>query len=165
MTPLNLSRRYTTPAALVSAASRHRLAHRLAALAREHAVDRDTRRRPGAQEPLHLVAAGEAQKDALLLGLHPLAQHREAERAAERHDRLDDHAAVRRAAERRDELLVDLELVDREAAQIAETRIARAEIVERDLDAERAQLVEPRHRVVRILDQHALGDLEHQPRR
>src|SRR5262249_7395770 len=95
--------------------SRRRLA-RLAA--QDHAVDRGARRRPGEQETLHLVAAGEPQQDALLLGLDALAQHGQPERAAERHDRLDDHAAVGGAAERRNELLVDLELVDREAAQV-----------------------------------------------
>ena len=45
-----------------------------------------------------------------------------------------------RVASSRDEGAVDLDLVEREAAQIAQRRIAGAEIVERDPDAERAQL-------------------------
>src|ERR1700674_2315254 len=102
-----------------AASSRRRLARRVAG-ARDHAVDRRGRRRLGEQEALHLVAAGEAQQDTLLLGLDALAQHGEAERAAERDDGLDDHAAVRRAAEGFDELLVDLEPVDREPAQVAQ---------------------------------------------
>src|SRR3974390_697437 len=106
MTPVNSSRRYTTTATPVSAASREAgPARAFAALPHDHTIDRGARRRPGEQEPLHLVAAGQPQQDALLLRLHPLAQHREAERAAERHDRLDDDAAVRRAAERGDEFL------------------------------------------------------------
>src|SRR5437660_6950678 len=89
--------------------SRRRLAPAIGP--QDHPVDRGARRGLREQEALHLVAAGEAEQDALLLGLDALAQHRQAERAAERDDGLDDHPAVRRAAERRHELPVDLELV------------------------------------------------------
>src|ERR1700693_3731431 len=49
-----------------------------ALLRRDQAVDGGARRRLGEQEALHLVAAGEPQQDALLLGLDPLAQDGEA---------------------------------------------------------------------------------------
>ena len=62
-----------------------------------------------------------------------------------------------------DEGSVDLDLVERETAQIAERRIAGAEIVHRDPHAELAQLVQGRQRRVGVLQQHRLGDLELQP--
>src|SRR5581483_3684701 len=103
-------------------------------------VDRLGRCRPREQEALHLVAAGKTQQHALLLGLDALDQHRQAERAPERDDRLDDDAAIGRLAEPEHETAVNLELVEREALQIAEIGIAGAEIVERDADTELVQV-------------------------
>src|ERR1041384_2306427 len=121
-------------------------------------VDGLSRRRLGEQEALHLVAAGEPQQNALLLGLHALAQNRETEGASERHDGLDDDAAVGGLAERDDETAVDLELVEWEALEIAEVGIAGAEVVERDADAELVQILNAFDHLVRIVDQHAFGD-------
>ena len=42
---------------------------------RQQPIDLLARRRPGEQIALHLVAAGEPQQDALLLGLDALDQH------------------------------------------------------------------------------------------
>ena len=128
-------------------------------------VERLAGGRAGEQIALHFLAAGEPQQHALLLGLDALGQQRQVERAAERHDRLHQRLAAGIAAERRDEAPVDLELVEIEALQIGQAGIAGAEIVERQPDAERLQRIEPRLGLVRIVDQHALGDFEHQPRR
>ena len=49
--------------------------------------------------------------------------------------------------------------------QIAERRIAGAEIVERDVDAELAKLVECDQRGIVVGDQHGFGDLELEPAR
>src|SRR6266849_6024417 len=94
---------------------------------------------PGEQVALHLVTAGEPQQHALLLGLDPFDDHRHAERAAERVDGLDDHPAVRGLVERRHEAAVDLELVEGERLQVAQARIAGAEVVEREAYPERPQ--------------------------
>ena len=62
----------------------------------------------------------------------------QAERVGEAHDGGDDGAVVRVAAsvEAVDEGAVDLQQVDREAPQVAERRVAGAEVVDRELHAE-----------------------------
>ena len=65
----------------------------------------------------------------------------------------------------RHERLVDLERADRELLQRAQARIARAEIVDRQVHAHRAQLVEQRQRALGIHHQCRLGDLELDARR
>ncbi len=61
------------------------------------------------------------------------------------------------------EAAVDLELVELEPRQVAQTRIAGAEVVERQAYAERAQALERDHRALDVLDQQRLGDLEVEP--
>ena len=63
------------------------------------------------------------------------------------------------------EAAVDLELVEREAAQIEQARIAGAEIVEREPHAERLQPQHGGFGGVDIAEQHAFGELELEPRR
>ena len=58
-----------------------------------------------------------------------------------------------------------LSLSKRKALQIAQIGIAGAEIVERDAHAERVQILDALDHLVRIVDQHAFGDFQHQPRR
>src|SRR5262245_12065972 len=60
----------------------------------QEGIDCARRRWLGKEESLHLIAAGKPQQDPLVLGFDSLNEHRQAERAAERHHRLDDHAAV-----------------------------------------------------------------------
>src|SRR3569623_831785 len=117
-----------------AAAVRYELAAGLPLL-RKKAIHCRSRRRFGEQEALHLVAAGQPQQHALLFGLDAFAQDRQAARTAERDDRLDDDAAIGGGAERGDEAAVDLELVEREAVQLAEIGVPRAEIVARDAHA------------------------------
>src|SRR3546814_1840477 len=50
-------------------------------------------------------------------------------------------------------------------AQIAQRRIAGAEIVERNANADRLQLVQRRQRIGVFREEHALGDLHLKPRR
>ena len=66
-------------------------------------------------------------------------------------------------AEFADEGLIDLDTVEREAPQIAQRRIAGAEIVHGNAGAERAQLMQRRQRGVGVLQHHRLGDLQLQP--
>ena len=62
-----------------------------------------------------------------------------------------------------DEAAVDLDLVEREALQIAQRRIAGAEIVERDAHADGAELMQDGKRRLVVADQHGFGDLELEP--
>src|SRR3954471_1486075 len=80
----------------------------------QQAVNRLTRRRPVEQEALHLVATGEPQQHALVFGLDAFNKHTEIQRASQRHDSLDDEAAVFRFAQGSDEAAIDLQLIERE---------------------------------------------------
>src|ERR1700674_919505 len=55
---------------------------------------------------------------------------------------------------------VDLDLVERKAAQVTEGRIAGAEIVHRDMYAEPAQLMERTERLLAVLHEDRLGNLK-----
>jgi len=114
------------------------------------------------REPVTLPvgAAQFEQQRALLLGLDALGGGFDAEARAERRDRLDDHGRVAVTVDVLDEGTVDLDLVERERAQVAERRIAGAEVVHRDAHAERAQLVQHGDDHLVVLQQHRLGDLE-----
>ena len=128
-------------------------------------VDRLGRPRFCEQKALHLVAAGEPQQHALLVGLDAFGQHFHAERMAERDDRLDDGAGMAGSAQRADEGAVDLDLAEREFLQIAQARIAGAEIVERNAHPERAQRFEPLQGLLRVFDENAFGHFEDDARR
>src|SRR5580700_4765546 len=84
---------------------------------------------------------------------------------AERDDRLDDGAGMAGGAERTDKGAVDLDLAEREFLQVAQARIAGAEIVERNADAERAQRFESLQGLLRVFDQNPFGHLEDDARR
>ena len=121
--------------------------------------------RPAEAVALHGMHAGGAQEQLLVGGLDAFGGHLHAEAAAEADDGVHDRGGVGRLFDRAHEAAVDLELVEREAAQIEQARIAGAEIVERKPHAER---LEPKHRGFRrvdIAEQHAFGQLELEPRR
>src|ERR1043166_3230419 len=100
------------------------------------------RHRPVEQEALHLRASGRAQQLELLGRLDALSGGVELERAAEPGDGAGDCGAVGPAGELSHEGLVDLDLVERKHAQVAERRVAGAEIVEHDVDAARLELMQ-----------------------
>ena len=83
--------------------------------------------------------AGCAQEELLLGGLDALGRDLHAEAAAETDHGMDDRRGVRRALDAAHEARIDLELVEREAAQIEQAGIAGAEIVERKPHAERLE--------------------------
>src|SRR5690606_18676338 len=99
---------------------------------RNQPVQRLARSGPREQEALHLLTAREPQQHPLLLRLDTLRQQGQVERAAERDNGLHQRLAAGMAAEWLDEALVDLELVELEALQIGQARIAGAEIVKRE---------------------------------
>src|SRR3984893_3543914 len=102
----------------------------------QHGGDFLERLRPAEQIAPHLDAAFGAQDLELLLGLDALGRGDPPETRAEPRHRADDRDAIVFLAELADEGAVDLDLVEREAAQIAERRIAGAEIVHADAHAE-----------------------------
>jgi hypothetical protein len=63
----------------------------------------------------------------------------------------------------RTKALIDLDLVEREAAQVAERRVAGSEIVHRNADAQFLVLTELEHCGVQVMNHDGLGDLELQP--
>ena len=93
------------------------------------------RQRPGEQKTLHHIAAGGFQEIALLYGFDTLGGNAQPHGMAKRQHCRDDGDGIDIMAQVLDEAAVDLDRVDREAMQVAEARIARAEIVEGDLEA------------------------------
>src|SRR6266581_6948128 len=55
---------------------------------------------------------------------------------------------------------VHLQVVDRKELEVAERRIAGAEVVDGEVHAHRAQIAHELHRLVRIPHHHAFGDFE-----
>src|SRR6185312_15260824 len=117
----------------------------------------------GKEEALHLVAASKPQQNALVLGFDALDEHRQTKRAAKRHHRLDDDAAIGGTAERGHEALINLDLVERKPLQVPEIGIAGAEIVKRNTHAELVQILDALDHLVRVVDEHAFGNFQHQP--
>ena len=62
-----------------------------------------------------------------------------------------------------DETAIDLDLVEREGAQVIERGVAGTEIVQGDLHAQLPDSVQHRQRFLALLHQQVLGDLELQP--
>ena len=109
---------------------------------------------------LQIIAAPLGEHLGGLFVLHPFGDGLEPERAAEIDQRAHERAVVFRARQVLHERAVDLDDVDAEPAQVAERRVAGAEIVDRDAAA---QILRTRHeasRLVDVLDRGGLGDLK-----
>src|SRR4051812_32745946 len=107
----------------------------------------DLRGRGGLAEiiSLHGGAAAFADEVELFNRLHTLRRGLDAEHRAEAGDGADDRHTLRAFTDRADEGAVDLDAVERKSAQIAQRRIADAEIVEiveADAHPQRAELVQ-----------------------
>ena len=68
----------------------------------------------------------------LIGGLDPLGDDLDAQRGSQRDDGADDLGLILALAQSAEEGAVDLDAVDGEASQIAEARVARAEVIEVD---------------------------------
>ena len=90
-----------------------------------------------------------------------LCDHADAELSGEVEHRGDD-LAVGLAVETLDERAVDLEHVEREPLDVAERRVAGAEVVDRQACAERSESLHPLLDDVGVRQQVRLGHLEHQ---
>ncbi len=112
------------------------------------------------EEALAEIAAELAQGRQVLLALDAFGDHRETEVVREIDGRADDHQIVVVVDHVNHEGLVDLELVQRQPLQVRERRIAGAEIVDRQADAEIVQAIEVALGAVGIEHHGALGQLE-----
>ena len=95
--------------------------------------------RPREEEALRPFAAERAQRLALQLVLDALGDGLHLQRRGQLDDRAHQRGRLRALAQRRDEAAVDLEDVDRVAVEVGQRRVAGAEVVDRDLHAERTQ--------------------------
>ena len=84
----------------------------------------------------------------------------ELQRVGELHDGAHETAALVVAGDVVDELLVDLQDVDRELGEGGERRVTGAEVVDRDAHAGAAERVERRDDATGLAGEHRLGDLE-----
>jgi len=100
------------------------------------------------------------QKVPLFLGLDSFRDDLQPEAAPHLDDRAHDGGVVGIGRCVGHERPVDLERADRELLQGAQAGVPRAEIVDRQVDTHRAQLVEQRQRALRIEHECRLGDLE-----
>src|SRR5207344_165903 len=103
----------------------------------EHHVGHLGGRWPAEEVSLALVAAKAPQLRELLRRLDALGHRLEPERAAQADDGAHDRGISTVRGQARDERAVDLEHVDREALEIAQARVARAEVVDGEPDANR----------------------------
>src|SRR5581483_3314401 len=124
----------SSPACAMASLGRELLAKERARLLR--------RAGPGEEVALAFVAAVRAQELQLLRGLHALGEHAQAERVAERDDRLRDRRVAAAFRHRVDEGAVDLYAVHRQAGEVAQAGVAGAEVVHRYLHAELLQALE-----------------------
>ena len=120
-------------------------------------------RRSADKKALHCVAAFVGQEIQLFLGFHALRDHRHSEPVTKADHRANDRGGLRIAPEIHHKGAIDLDLVERERLEIAQRRIAAAEIVHGNAHAERLQPPQQREAAVEILDQHALGDFQFEP--
>nr|WP_242500816.1 hypothetical protein [Tropicimonas sp. IMCC6043] len=124
-----------------------------------------TRQRPFEKISLPEFAVQPRQHRVGFLGLDALRRDGQAERLGERDDPGHDLGLLRVVQKLHHEAPVDLQLVEGQLGQRREAGIPSAEIVQRDPDAEPAQLIDGLARIGEILDHRGLGDLDLQPAR
>src|SRR5581483_2438368 len=100
------------------------------------------RERLAVEIALVFPAAERAQEVELLGPLDAFGDEAQAQAVRERRDGAHDGGVVRVPGKVADEGLVDLELLQAKALEVAQARIAGAEVVDRDLDAGGAQLLD-----------------------
>ena len=112
------------------------------------------------QEALGEVAALVGEPIEIGVAFDSLGGRLEAQARADLDDGVDQLGPFAALLEIGDVALVDLDLVEAQFAQMMEAGIARAEIVERDLDAEILQRRQSAARRLRSLSKRGLGDLD-----
>ncbi len=113
------------------------------------------------KEPLRLGdGAQQIDHPQLLLSFYALDHHAHAEPAAHRGDAFDQYGRALLNAEPDSESAIDLDAVEREAQEIAETRVSGAEIVERNAKPSGAQGLERAADVATIFEKRGLSDFK-----
>ena len=115
------------------------------------------------QESLGVIAAERADEGELVLGLDSFGDGLDVERVAHRDDAAHECCGAQVGSEGAGEAPVDLDDADREIVQERQRRVAGAEVVERDADAEFGDLAYFADGRGRGLDERGLGDLQTQP--
>src|SRR5450756_1444449 len=121
--------------------------------------------RPAEQITLAFVATLRRHQLHLLFRFDAFGDHDFVEASAEAGDGADDGAGIALVAEIADERLVDLDLIERELAQVVERGVAGAEVVERQADAEILHLLHRLQGAFVVLEQQTLGYLQLDPLR
>src|SRR5581483_7872012 len=118
------------------------------------------------EEALHFLdrVLGRDQSE-LFGGLDALDRNRQAKLGTEAGDPAEKNQRPVTGCEALEEGAVYLDLVERQAVQIAEARITGAEIVERQANPKLAELTKRLARGPGILEKHRLGDLDLEPAR
>src|SRR5262249_25308376 len=116
------------------------------------------------QKALHEVDASRHQEAMLVLAFHALRHDLEAEGPPDADDRVND-GRVHGGVEVGDEAAINLDAPERKASQGGQTRVAGAEIVEREGDAARVELLDGTEARVLRLQERAFRDLEPDPAR
>src|SRR5207253_6263056 len=109
---------------------------------------------------LCLLATEAAQEVLLAFILDAFGDDGEAQRMRHLDDGAHDGRVAALLQDARDERAVDLQRRKREAREIREARVTGAEVVDRDADAGRRERAHGADRVIGILHQLALGNLE-----
>src|SRR5215510_12325732 len=112
---------------------------------------------------LHLHAALVAETPQLLLGLDPLGACGDPQRLAETGHGAHDRRRIGILLQVLHEGAVDLDLVEGEAAKIAQRRVAGTEVVHRDANSQRLELLQSRQVLFDVAQQQRFGDLELEP--
>jgi hypothetical protein len=118
--------------------------------------------RPREVEALAEWAAEGLEHLEVLGRLHALGDDLQVHRAGHLHDRRGHFGLLRAGLQACDELAVELELVERQAGEVRERRVARAEVVEREADAQVLELAQRLQGALAAAEQRALRDLERQ---
>ena len=108
-------------------------------------------------------AAERPQRQRIGLRFNAFGGDAQAQIFGECDDGLDQRTRFLALAHALDEGAIDLQNVERQFAQMAQARIAGAEIVERDVDALVLQRDQNKPRGVEIRDERVLGDLDFEP--
>jgi hypothetical protein len=117
------------------------------------------------QVALHVATSFAANSRQLSWRLHAFHRRGHVQAAAEARDGADDRLRFRVGLYVVDERPVDLDSIEREAPQVAERGVSRAEVVHRDAHAALSQFPQHRQRLIGVAHQDRFGDLQFQPLR
>ena len=121
------------------------------------------RHRLGEQVALHARAAERDERLELGYLLHPFRYRPQVEVLGQREDGVYHARVAPVRAQGGDECPVDLQLVDGQPLEVGQRRVTGAEVVDGQLDAHCLELVHAVVDPVRVVQQHALGDLQREP--